>query len=232
MVECKASTDLHASDNLDRPAEYALDGALHYARHLKDGYNVVAIAASGQDRRRMKFSVYYWRKNDPAYEETPYREIDRLSRYDGDFERARMSPSRLRLYAHRLHNTIRGKAKLREAEKPLFVGAILLALSEKNFRVQYKSIKKPRRLARQIIGAIDDKFKDAGMEGDRRSALVDQFRFISSRPRLLYEKEGPEGGNRHNSLLHEFVADIDESIGGIPPIAGHQDVIAPIHNRN
>ena len=231
VVECKALTEHHESENLDRPAEYAVDGALHYARHLKDGYNVVAVAVSGQDSRRMKVSVHYWRKGDPVYEETPYREIDRLSRYDGDFEREKITPARLRLYAHRLHNTIRGRAKLKEAEKPLFVGAILLALSEKNFRVQYKAIKSPRRLARQIIGAIDEKFREAGMEEDRRSALVDQFRFIASKPRLLHEAGGPEGDNRHNSLLHEFVADMDESIGDIPLIAEHQDVMGEFYNE-
>ena len=193
VIECKASTDRHASEGLDRPEEYALDGALHYACHLKNRYNVVAVAVSGEYESRMKTSVYYWRRGEPVYEETPYREIDRFGRYDGDFERKGIEPAALRSYAHRLHNRIRGRAKLKEAEKPLFVGAILLALSEKNFRVQYGSIESPRRLARQLIAAIDDKFKEAGMEEDRRSALVDQFRFIAGRPKLLHEAKGPRG---------------------------------------
>ena len=191
----------------------------------------MAVAVSGEDPDRMKTSVYYWRKNEPVYEETPYREIDKFSRYDGDFERAGIAPPALRSYAHRLHNRIRGKAKLKEAEKPLFVGAILLALSEKNFRVQYGAIESPRRLARQIIGAIDDKFKEAGMGEDRRNALVDQFRFISSKPKLLHKAECPRGDSRHNSLLHEFVADIDNAIGDIPLIAEHQDVMGGFYNE-
>ena len=231
VIECKAETDRHASEGLDRPEEYALDGALHYACHLKNRYNVVAIAISGEDPGRTKASIYYWRKNEPVYEETPYKEIDRFSRYEGDFERAGMEPGALRSYAHRLHNRIRGKAKLKEAEKPLFVGAILLALSEKNFRVQYGAIESPRRLARQMICAIDDKFKEAGMEEDRRSALVDQFRFISGKPKLLHASKGPKGDNRHNSLLHEFVADMDEAIGDIPLIAEHQDVMGEFYNE-
>lgn len=231
VIECKATTEYHASECLDRPDEYALDGALHYACYLKSRYNVVAIAVSGEIPSRMKTSVYYWRKGEPVYEETPYREIDRFGRYDGDFERAGMAPSALRSYAHRLHNKIRGKAKLKEAEKPLFAGAILLALSEKNFRVQYSSIESPRRLARQIIGAIDDKFKEAGMDEDRRGALVDQFRFISGKPKLLHRAGGPRGDNRHNSLLHEFVADMDATIGDIPLIAEHQDVMGEFYNE-
>lgn len=231
VIECKATEERHASEGLDRPEEYALDGALHYACHLKNRYNVVAVAVSDEDESRMKTSVFYWRKGEPVYEETPYREIDRFSRYDGDFERKGIEPAALRSYAHRLHNRIRGKAKLEEAEKPLFVGAILLALSEKNFRVQYGSIKSPRRLARQMIVAIDDKFKEAGMEEDRRNALVDQFRFIAGKPRLLHEAGGPKGDNRHNSLLHEFVADIDEAVGDIPLIAEHQDVMGEFYNE-
>ena len=231
VVECKAAAEHHASEGLDRPSDYALDGALHCASYLKNNYNVVAVAVSGEDIGRMKTSIFYWRKNEPVYEETPYREIDRFSRYDGDFERAGMAPPALRSYAHRLHNRIRGRAKLKEAEKPLFVGAILLALSEKNFRVQYRSIAGSRRLAKQLICAIDDKFKEAGMDEDRRSALVDQFRFISSKPKLMHENRGPEGDNRHNSLLHEFVADIDEAIGDIPLIAEHQDVMGEFYNE-
>lgn len=231
VIECKATTEHHASKNLDRPSECALDGALHYACHLKNKYNVVAVAVSGEDGGRMKTSIYYWRKNEPVYEETPYSEIDRFGRYDGDFERVGVAPAALRSYAHRLHNRIRGKAKLKEAEKPLFVGAILLALSEKNFRVQYTSIASSRRLARQLIGAIDDKFKEAGMDEDRRNALADQFRFISSQPKLMHENRGPKGDNRHNSLLHEFVADIDEAIGDIPLIAEHQDVMGEFYNE-
>ena len=231
VIECKASTERHASVDLDKPSEYALDGALHYACHLKNKYNVVAIAVSGEDTGRMKTSTYYWRKNEPVYEETPHREIDKFGRYDGDFERVRIAPATLRSYAHKLHNRIRGKAKLKEAEKPLFVGAILLALSEKNFRVQYGAIASPRRLARQLIVAIDDKFKEAGMDEDRRNALVDQFRFISSKPKLLHVAKSPKGDNRCNSLLHEFVTDIDESIGDIPLIAEHQDVMGEFYNE-
>ena len=231
VIECKAAAEHHASAGLDRPSDYALDGALHYASYLKNKYNVVAVAVSGEDVGRMKTSIFYWRKNEPVYEETPYREIDRFSRYDGDFERAGMAPPALRSYAHRLHNRIRGRAKLKEAEKPLFVGAILLALSEKNFRVQHSSIAGSRRLAKQLICAIDDKFKEAGMDEDRRSALVDQFRFISSKPKLMHESRGPKGDNRHNSLLHEFVADIDEAIGDIPLIAEHQDVMGEFYNE-
>ena len=69
VIECKAAAERHASEGLDRPEEYALDGALHYASHLKNRYNVAAVAVSGEDPSRMKTSVFYWRKGEPVYED-------------------------------------------------------------------------------------------------------------------------------------------------------------------
>ena len=231
VIECKATTDRHSSAGLDRPGEYALDGALHHARRLKDRCNVVAIAVSGEKRGRMKTSVYYWRKNGPAYEEAPCAEIDGFGRYDGDFERAEMTPAALRSYAHRVHNRIRSKTSLTEAEKPLFVGAILLALAEKGFRAQYGAAASTRKLARQMIAAIDSKLRDAGVGEDVRNALAGQFRFISSNQNILRAPKGQKASNRYNSTLHEFVADMDESVGGIPLVAGHQDAMGEFYNE-
>jgi hypothetical protein len=58
VIECKASTQRHASATLDRYAEYAVDGVLLYASFLAKEYDVVAIAVSGQDKASMRVSHY------------------------------------------------------------------------------------------------------------------------------------------------------------------------------
>src|SRR5438067_738871 len=42
VIECKADTSKHVSKERDRPAEYAVDGALHYARWLSPKCTVIA----------------------------------------------------------------------------------------------------------------------------------------------------------------------------------------------
>jgi type I restriction enzyme M protein len=48
IIECKASLKCHESPNRSRPVEFAVDGAVHYARILSKSYNVVAVGVSGQ----------------------------------------------------------------------------------------------------------------------------------------------------------------------------------------
>ena len=43
VVECKSTVKKHASENLDNPRNFAVDGVLYYAKFLKEEYNVVAI---------------------------------------------------------------------------------------------------------------------------------------------------------------------------------------------
>lgn len=38
IVECKSETTKHESVNQDQPVDYAVDGAIHYAKHLSEEY--------------------------------------------------------------------------------------------------------------------------------------------------------------------------------------------------
>jgi hypothetical protein len=50
----------HASNELDKPKKFAADGALYYAKFLKEEYNVVAIAVSGTKKDDCKVSTFFW----------------------------------------------------------------------------------------------------------------------------------------------------------------------------
>ena len=80
IIECKASVEDHASHDHRQPEQYAVDGVLHYAKFLKDGYNVVAIAVSG-DKDAVKTSVFLWDKRGSIYRKAPRCEIDKFDRY-------------------------------------------------------------------------------------------------------------------------------------------------------
>lgn len=88
IIECKASVEDHASRDYGQPEPYAVDGVLHYAKFLKDGYNVVAIAVSG-DKDAVKTSVFLWDKRGSTYGTSPRCEIEKFDRY---VERFRPNP--------------------------------------------------------------------------------------------------------------------------------------------
>ena len=58
VFECKPDTKKHISAARDKPIEFAVDGALHYALHLAKHYTVVAVAVSGSTASAMKTSNY------------------------------------------------------------------------------------------------------------------------------------------------------------------------------
>ena len=62
VVECKSSVKKHASEELDHPKDYAVDGVLYYAKFLKENYNVIAVAISGTKKETSKVSTFYWKK--------------------------------------------------------------------------------------------------------------------------------------------------------------------------
>ena len=43
VIECKADIKSHKSNDLTNARDYAVDGAVHYASYLSQGYNVLAI---------------------------------------------------------------------------------------------------------------------------------------------------------------------------------------------
>lgn len=62
VVECKAKVSNHVSKELNNPKDFAVDGVLHYAKALKDDFNVIAIAVSGETSAELKVSHFYWKK--------------------------------------------------------------------------------------------------------------------------------------------------------------------------
>lgn len=58
VFECKPDVKKHDSPARDKPVEYAVDGALHYARHLAKHFTVLAVAVSGATASAMKVSNF------------------------------------------------------------------------------------------------------------------------------------------------------------------------------
>lgn len=60
VIECKASISQHESKNRNLYKDYAVDGVLLYASYLKDAFNIIAIAVSGQneiEKKNLNFFV-------------------------------------------------------------------------------------------------------------------------------------------------------------------------------
>jgi type I restriction enzyme M protein len=134
----------HISKNLDRPKDFAVDGVINYANNLCKNFNVLAIAISGQTNSELKISHFIVRKgkfNKHEMLTDQYgNEVVDLLAFENYFNLFIYDPI---IYAQKerdvldflklLHNFIRDYAHLGDAEKPLIVSGILLALKDNVF---------------------------------------------------------------------------------------------------
>ncbi|APE75104.1 N-6 DNA methylase [Spiroplasma citri] len=213
IIECKSLSKFHISENLDSPKEYAVDGALHYARNLKDNYNVIALGVSGQSLDDIKISAYSWLKNDKRYIPRKFNDLVSFDEYLSIFEISKkpISENELIKYSRELHNAMRDEAKLKETEKPLLVSALLLALDNDGFRAQYKSILDGNILARTIIIFIEEALKNSNLDNTKISVLKREFEGVVNKQELLNGKIVLTDSS-YNNLLFKFLSDLEEKV--------------------
>ncbi|MER7460928.1 N-6 DNA methylase [Micromonospora sp. NPDC126480] len=201
VVECKASLAAHESTNRGRPADFAVDGVLHYAKALSSSFDVVAVAVSGESSNRMKVSTFRHLKGAPAAELLSsnlgpvekliaFAEYRHLLLFDPAVRRRTLDE--LMAYSRTLHNFMRDYAKVSEAEKPLLVSGILLGLRDDAFRNTYQRYS-PRDLAIQLYEAIK-RVLSADLPTSSLAITLQPYYFIKTHPELVRPvriKNGP-----------------------------------------
>jgi type I restriction enzyme M protein len=212
VVECKAQKDRHESPSRDQPAQFAVDGVLHYARHLARFFDVIAVAVSGTRTDDLNVSTFRQLRGAPDAEPLvgpsgavealiPVRAYRRLLTFDPAV-RAR-THAELIAFSRKLHNFMRDYAKLSEAEKPLVVSGILLGLRDEVFKDSWPRYS-PRDLARELFRAIEREAVHVGLSEEKRRIMLAPYQFITTHPEL--SKRGRDGSEEP---LRRLVRDID-----------------------
>jgi len=210
VVECKADTKWHSSAGLDQPKEYAVDGALLYAGYLAREFDVIAIGASGQSTSDLRISTYLHPKGastaTPLSDENgvPIAGIISWDRYKAraifDPARAAVRHADLMRFSRELHNYMRDYAKITEAQKPLLVSGVLIALMDKGFERAYSSYD-GSDLAQKTYQAVRDNINKAQL-GDnqeaKKRAVENAFSFIEHHPEL----QRVDAKKNESPLLH------------------------------
>lgn len=81
VIECKADIRKQISKTMTEANDYAVDGALHYAKFLSRGFNVIAIGISGQTEKEIKIDTYFWLKGDKGFVNLSVNEILPIEKY-------------------------------------------------------------------------------------------------------------------------------------------------------
>ena len=146
VIECKASVKFHESPSLDRPVEYAVDGALHYARHLSPSYTTICIAVSGT-KKSNRWTVMLVPKGESEPRDlrspmgaaintlVPLSDLIAAASFDSAVQNQRIKD--LIQFSIEMHEFMRDEAEMSEQEKPLAVAGSLIALGNDVFRQTY-----------------------------------------------------------------------------------------------
>ena len=201
VIEDKASVDKHdkregtvLSLKVSAIKDYAMNGALFYAKHLikNTSYKkVIAFGVSGNEKRHKISPIFvdeteYYRElpdvesfisfNDTNIEEYYTREVLQ-EQTDTEKETAEILKD-----AATLHEDLRNYGNLKDIDKPLVVSGILLALNEsehKNFSIETLNGDKLKTDGQKIYEAIEANLKRVKVAPDvKRDKILSQFAII------------------------------------------------------
>lgn len=183
VVECKNSSKKHQSELLNKPNSFAVDGALYYAKFLKEEYNVIAVAISGTATANMKVDTYYWLKGQESYTVlTKARDIilepkNYIELIKGNKLQKAYSLDEIRNTAIDMHNFLR-EIKVTEAHKPIFIAGILIALNDDDFSKTYSALASYNSVMQNIQIAIENVLKDSDIKNSRISYIKQAFKTL------------------------------------------------------
>ena len=198
IVECKKSLKDHVSEKKDMPQKYAVDGALFYAKHLKDDYNVLAVAVSGTSKSNVKVNTFYWKKGFETplelkkAKDTILEPLNYLNLANGKKMERRFSLQEIRELSQIMHEKLR-QIKISEKDKPIFVAGILIALQNQDFRADWNNINKFSTLVNEMINAIEIILDNSDIKREKIDAIKSSFKRIKSNEKIKSIPLGESG---------------------------------------
>lgn len=235
LIECKAETKFHESKKKNKPAQYAVDGVLHYAKYLSSAYNVIAVAVSGQNKSGLKISNYLFAKGSKNYKPLtntsgkviktllPLNDFIKHGTFDPDVAKKRHHD--LMDFSRDLHNFMRNHAKLTESEKPLLVSGTLIALKNKAFAKSYDEYK-PAALQREWMRVIKEEFKKAQIPHSKEYSMTQPFSSIAVHPNLgKAQKKFPKG------VLYELIKMLNDKVWPFISVYHDFDVVGQFYGE-
>ncbi|MCY3594732.1 MAG: N-6 DNA methylase [Bacteroidetes bacterium] len=207
VIECKANELKHKSKSGDRYADYAVDGALFYAKFLAREYDVLAIAVSGETISKLRISHYLHLQSYSSAEEF-CTVTDRLLPFAEYREKILHSDSKVRqdynvllAYSLSLNDTLQGE-KIKEAHRGLLICAILVALRSRAFKKSFVEHETAPQLADDLVNTVLNQFQSSGLDHNKVQKLEGAFSFIRHNTTLTGNKD----------FFIDLIQQIDEKI--------------------
>jgi type I restriction enzyme M protein len=223
VVECKADSKFHESADGDSPATHAVDGALHYSAFLSKEFNVIAIAVSGSNLKKLKISSFYQKMGQPTVSQEASELLDIFSyitRFQGETQAKSIESGEITKTAIDLNFELNDYSIV-EYERCTLVSAILLALQDPAFKASYKEKARskklqpmPMRLAQFIVSSITSVLRDNDIDDERVASMIGEYEKIKSHtiaksPQIKKKKASDQ---QDNYVLRDITERLEKSV--------------------
>ena len=225
IIECKPDIALHESPKEQplNPEKYAVDGALHYAEHLRPKYNVLSVAVSGDNEETLKVSSFYHKKGDSDFSQRDGKLLDLysyISQFKGEAFAKNIKSAEITKIAIKLNKELNDYSIV-EYERCTLVTAILLALQDEAFRSSYVSQARtarqeprPARVTKAILTGIKQVLQDNDIDQDRIDAMLKEYKKIENYTIAKDEKiqKKKELDEKDNYVLRDITRELETTI--------------------
>lgn len=232
VIECKANISkkhigkkLRDDNILEKKqsviSSNAVEGALHYAKFLSRGYDVIAIGITGDildnnSISELEISTYAWEKGKQWNEDKPgpfiNLNIDKLISYNEYLEKfsklnivkKNLIETNALAVARDLNETLH-KASVPPIERSLLISGLLLVLKDEVFLNAYENRRiSNERLLQLLDESISETLSDLGVADTfKREMLKTKFKDVFNQQGLL---------KNNASLLRKVLKVLDESV--------------------
>lgn len=219
LIECKAELKYHSSkqNEASDPEKYAVDGVLHYSEFLKQDYNVIAIAVTGENKDQLMVSNYFIKKNSDDVKELDDKKLLLIYDYLNVFEETEnaeaLKDENLLIFASELNKKLYNYS-IPENQRAKIVSGILIALQNKNFQKSYHIEKPPSELVEDLLTAIERVLKFNKM-GTKTKILMGEYGEISQSMNLAISnkiRNKDTGEDEPNTLLRDLISELENKV--------------------
>ena len=222
VIECKADTKFHNDEIKDLPRDYAVQGVLLYSQYLSKNFDVLSIAVSGENKSNLKITHHLQLKNSL---EKPVEKFGNkllstenyLEQYRTSEEKFRQDYDTLLIFSKELNEQLQ-KKKVKESDRALLIGGILIALENTTFKDTFNEYTEEGDLSKELYDKIEMQYKNNDIKGQKLEAVMEHLVFIKSHPTLSEGK-----------TLIKIIKDVDENINTFVRTHKYYDVLGELY---
>lgn len=202
---------------IEKADEFAVNGALWYAKYLKIEYDVIAIGISGNCLEELIIDSFVWNKGAAFFNNLNLHEILSVKEYRNVLlehsgqQLAADNAAKMNEKARELNDFLRDYLGVIEHERLYVLGAILFALEDPVFKMTYTRYHNDHDLAWSIWHTVERKIRGSKLDSkeDVENELKSTLISLKDAQKEGIKEKYPQGAlleltNRVDRILYEY----------------------------